>query len=297
MKVLLIFNPKAANGRAIKNLEKIKKLLSEKGITPEIKLTEHRGHGIKLVENEDLSKYEAVLSAGGDGTLFETLNGIFRNKSTDKKPPIGIIPIGTGNAFVRDMDLKTGNFKDAIEIISNGKKKKVDVGKFTTKEGIYYYINIVGLGFVSDVNGLAHKLKIFGNTSYTIAVFIKLIPLHTFKVKLNIDGKEIERDNIFVEVSNSRYTSNFLMAPYAKIDDGYLDITLLNKTTRKRVIAAFPKIFSGKHIFLPEVETFKVKKLSIYTEENKILTPDGEMIGTSPVEIECLHKAIEVFWR
>ncbi|BBB33263.1 conserved hypothetical protein [Thermotomaculum hydrothermale] len=297
MKALLIFNPKAANGRAIKNLKKIQHLLLKKGIDPHIKLTECRGHGIELVEKEDLKNYDAVLSAGGDGTLFETLNGLFRNKSVEKKPPIGIIPIGTGNAFVRDMNLKTGDFESAIEIISNGKKKQVDVGKFTTGKETYYYLNIVGLGFVSDVNGLAHKLKIFGNISYSVAVFIKLIPLHTYRVKLIIDGKEIERENIFVEVSNSRYTSNFLMAPDAKIDDGYLDITLLNKTTRRRMIAAFPKIFTGEHIKLPEVETFKAKKLEIITEKNKILTPDGEMIGTSPVKIECLNKACEVFWR
>ncbi len=297
MKVLLIFNPKAANGRAKKNLKKIESLLLKKGIKPTVKLTQYKGHGSDLVKKEDLSQYQAVLSAGGDGTLFETVNGLFQNTSTDKKPPLGIIPIGTGNAFVRDMNLKTGNYQDAIDIIAGGNRKRVDAGKFTVGECPCYYLNIIGLGFVSDVNGLAQKLKIFGNLSYTIAVFVKLIPLHTYKVKLNLDGKEIERENFFVEVSNSRYTSNFLMAPNAEIDDGYLDVTLLNKTTRRRIIKAFPKIFTGEHIFLPEVETFKVKKLEIFTEENKILTPDGEMIGTSPVKIECLHKAVEVFWR
>ncbi len=296
MRALLIFNPQAANGRALKHLENIKSLLTEKGISLKTMLTEHRGHGIEILKNTDLKEFDTVLSAGGDGTLFETVNGIMKNPE-ERKPSIGIIPIGTGNAFVRDMDLETGNFKDSIDIISNGKLKKADVGKFTTKSETHYYLNIVGLGFVSDVNGLAQKLKIFGNLSYTIAVFIKLIPLKTYKVKLNIDGKEVERENIFVEVSNSRYTSNFLMAPDAKIDDGYLDITLLNKTSRIRMIKAFPEIFTGEHVKLPEVETFKAKKLSIYTDEDKILTPDGEMVGASPVEIECLHKKIEVFWR
>jgi len=296
LRALLIFNPQAANGRALKHLEKIKSLLTEKGISLKTMLTGHRGHGIEILKNTDLKEFDTVLSAGGDGTLFETINGIMKNPEK-KKPAIGIIPVGTGNAFVRDMELETGNFKDAIDIIAKGKLKKVDVGKFTTKNETHYYLNIVGLGFVSDVNGLAQKLKVFGNLSYTFAVFIKLIPLKTYKVKLNIDGKEVERENIFVEVSNSRYTSNFLMAPEAKIDDGYLDITLLNKTSRIRMIKAFPKIFTGEHVKLPEVETFKAQKLSIYTDEEKILTPDGEMIGTSPVEIECLHREIEVFWR
>ncbi len=296
MKALLIFNPQAGNGRAKKILGKVTELLESKGITTETKLTERKGHGIEIVKQSDITQYDAVLAAGGDGTLFETLNGIFQNKA-ESKPAIGIIPIGTGNAFVRDMGLKTGEFQKAIDIIASGKKKKVDVGKFETGECVCYYLNIVGLGFVSDVAELAHKLKFFGNFSYTLAIFAKLISLKSFPVKLELDGKSFERDSIFVEISNSRYTSNFLMAPSAEIDDGYLDITILNKTSRTKLIKAFPKIFTGEHIHIPEVETFKAKKISVITEENKVLTPDGEILGTSPFKIECLHKAVEVFWQ
>ncbi len=296
MKTLVIYNPKAGHGRAGKLLPEIKKLFNENGIDAEFLFTEKKGHGISLVETADLAKYQAVVAAGGDGTLFETLNGLFLNKS-DKKPPLGILPIGTGNAFVRDMSLDNGKYKKAIEIIAQGKTKRVDVGRFKSGNQRYYYINIVGLGFVSDVAELAHKLKFLGNLSYSIGVFAKLIPLKTFYAKIEFDGKTIERECIFIEVSNSTYTSNFLIAPNAKIDDGLLDITILNKTTRRRVVYAFPKIFKGEHIKLPEVETFKAEKISIFTEENKVLTPDGEILGTSPFEIECLKQAVEIFWR
>jgi len=296
LKALLIFNPQAGNGRAKKILGKVEKLLRDKGITPDIKLTEKKGHGTELVKSADISEYDAILTAGGDGTLFETLNGLFLNPNK-KKPPLGIIPIGTGNAFVRDMDLRTGEFEKAVEIIAKGKKKKVDVGKFETENKIYHFLNIVGLGFVSDVAELAHKLKIFGNFSYTLAIFAKLISLKSFPAKIEFDGKTIERNCVFIEISNSRYTSNFLMAPNAEVDDGYFDITILNKTSRTKLIKAFPKIFTGEHIHIPEVETFKARNISVITEENKVLTPDGEILGTSPFKIECLHKAIEVFWQ
>ena len=107
----------------------------------------------------------------------------------------------------------------------------------------------------------------------------------------------MEQENIFVEVSNTTYTSNFLMAPNAKIDDGLLDITLLRKITRRRLLQCFPKIFTGEHILFEEVEQFKAKKISIETETPKIITPDGELVGISPVKVECLHQAVEVFWK
>ena len=85
------------------------------------------------------------------------------------------------------------------------------------------------------------------------------------------------------------------MAPSASIDDGLLDVTLLGKASRSRLLTCFPKIFTGEHIHLEEVETFKARKIRIVTEQAKVLAPDGEIFGSTPVEVECLHRAIEVF--
>jgi YegS/Rv2252/BmrU family lipid kinase len=297
LKILLIYNPQAGHGRAKKHLQEIESLFGYYNIDFDIALTGYRGHAVELVKSAQLDNYKAVVSAGGDGTLFETLNGIFKNTKSSEKPPLGIIPIGTGNAFVRDMELDNGKYKDAIEIIAEGHLRKTDVGKFITHGEEYYFLNIVGLGFVSDVAKLAHKLKVFGNFSYSLGVLIKMIPLKSYSLTIEIDGQIYKRDNLFVEISNSKYTSNFLMAPNAKTNDGYLDITLLNKTTRLKLLSYFPKIFTGEHIFVEDVETFKGKCISITTRENKELTPDGEILGVSPVNISCLHNAIEVFWR
>ncbi|MBT5420990.1 MAG: hypothetical protein HOK80_08870, partial [Candidatus Cloacimonetes bacterium] len=72
---------------------------------------------------------------------------------------------------------------------------------------------------------------------------------------------------------------------------------LLNKVGRIGLLKAFPKVFTGEHIHLPEVETFTAKHIKITTDPPKVLTPDGELIGITPVEIECLHKDIEVLWK
>jgi len=294
MKILLVYNPAAGNGKADKLLPKIEQEFNKREIFFDLLKTSGPGHAVDLVKDSDLSGYDGIISAGGDGTMFEVLNGYYFNPGK-VKPTFGILPIGTGNAFVKDIGLKSGDWKSAINMIEENKTRKVDVARFKTGGEVYYYLNIIGLGFVADVNKLAQKLKIFGNFSYTIGVLEKIIFLKNYKVFIDLDGEKIERENIFVEVSNTRFTSNFLMAPTAEVDDGYLDVVLLNKTSRRRMLQCLPKIFTGDHVKMEEVEIFKAKKISIETDLPKELTPDGEMFGATPLEIECLYRDIEVF--
>jgi YegS/Rv2252/BmrU family lipid kinase len=296
MKVLLIYNPFAGHGRAKKILPQVETEFIKHNIEFELHLTDYPEHGVEIVREANFRDYDGIVAAGGDGTLFEVINGYYQNKSR-RKIPLGIIPVGTGNAFARDLDLHVVHWKKAIAIISQNKTRKVDVGKFSTHGQTYYFLNILGLGFVADVTKTAHKLKAFGNLSYTLGVLYHILMLKSYKLKIELDGKLLERENIFVEISNTTYTSNFYMAPAAEIDDGLLDVTLLGKMGRAALLKAFPKVFTGEHVKLPKVETFKVKKIKIETEKTKVLTPDGELIGITPVEIECLHQAIKVFWK
>ena len=296
MKVLLVYNPFAGHGRAQKILPEVEAYFQEKEIEFDLRMTDYHEHGIQIVAETDLSQYDGVVAAGGDGTLFEVINGYYRNES-QQKIPIGVLPVGTGNAFARDLELLNTHWKDAIDIIALQSPRKVDVGQFISHGETYYFLNILGLGFVADVTEFALKLKALGNLSYTLGVLQKTIFLSSHKLTITINGQEYQRDNTFVEISNTRWTANFLMAPSAEIDDGFLDVTLLGKLGRIKLLKSFPKIFTGDHIYLDEVETFKAKEIKIETDVPKVLTPDGELLGITPIEVKCLHKAVEVFWR
>ncbi|MBM4169654.1 MAG: diacylglycerol kinase family lipid kinase [Ignavibacteria bacterium] len=296
MKILLVYNPNAGHKRAAKLLPAIESEFNRLSVAFDLPLTDYRGHATELVRQADLTGYDGVIADGGDGTLFEVVNGYFANRSP-KRIPIGVVPVGTGNAFARDLDLENSRWQEAVGIIGQNKPRKVDVGLFRTHGQTYYYLNILGLGFVADVGEIAHKLKMFGNFSYTLGVLYRTVFLKPTPLRITIDGATIERDSIFIEISNTRYTSNFLMAPGAKIDDGLLDVTLVGDMSRRRLLQSFPKIFTGEHILLKEVETFQVRKISIESDLSKILTPDGELLGITPVDVECLPQAIEVFWK
>jgi diacylglycerol kinase (ATP) len=296
VKVLLVFNPRAAHRRAGKFLPEIRKTFQKYDIRFDLHSTEYPGHAMRIVEQAVIGEYDGIVAAGGDGTLFEVVNGCYRNPS-ERRIPLGVLPTGTGNAFARDLALETGQIEQAVEIIHRYHPRPVDVGRFQTGNDRFYYLNILGLGFVADVTAAAEKLKVFGNLAYTYGVFVRTLFLKSFQLVIEIDGKKLERENLFTEISNTRYTSNFLMAPYAEIDDGMLDLTLLGPLTRRRLLKCFPLIFSGEHIHLPEVETFQAKHIRISTAVPKVLTPDGELVGTTPVEVECLHRDLEVFWQ
>ncbi|KAA3659227.1 MAG: diacylglycerol kinase family lipid kinase [Calditrichaeota bacterium] len=295
--LLIIFNPNAAHGRAQKLLPAIKTEFASHDLSAEFKLTEYPGHGRKILQDIDLSAYGGVIAAGGDGTVFDVINGIM---DAEQKPRsrMGVLPVGTGNAFARELDLLATDWKEAVNIIATGKTKKVDAGYFETGESSHYYLNILGLGFVADVSQSATKLKVFGNPAYILGVLYQLVFLNHFKLTIELDGETIDQENIFVEISNTRYTgTTFLMAPGAKIDDGLLDVTLLQRTSRRRILKVLPTIFTGEHVNLSEVTVKQAKHIKIHTDTPKLLTPDGELLGYSPVEITCLPQVVEIFWR
>ncbi len=297
MKILLVYNNFAGNGRAKGLLPQVESLFNKYQVDFDLALTDYPEHGIEIVGNADFSQYDGIIAAGGDGTLFEVINGYYKNISV-KRIPIGVLPVGTGNAFAHDLDLDNTKIEEAIEIISSQKLRKVDVGKFVTHGQDYYFLNIIGAGFVVDANKTAKYFKFLGDIAYTIGVLYRILVLKFTKLRLEIDGKKIETKSTFIEVSNTRYTgSDFLMAPTAEIDDGLLDITLVKKISRIRLLKGLVKIKTGDHVHLDEIDTYKAKHIKIESDEPKVLTPDGELLGITPVEISCLKHAIEVFWK
>jgi len=153
VRILIVYNPSAAHGRAGSSLGQVRGLLAVRGVDAEIRLTERPGHAVEIVRDADLGEFECVVAGGGDGTLFEVVNGYFLNP-IESRPPLGVLPVGTGNSFARDIGLRTGALEQAIDLVCGGHHRAVDVGRFTTGGETYHYLNILGLGFVCDATQL-----------------------------------------------------------------------------------------------------------------------------------------------
>ena len=296
LKLLIIFNPKAAHGRSVRKLAGIKAKFESLGINTEFMPTTHPGHGKELVKNAELTDFDGLVAAGGDGTVFEVLNGLYEHPVSERIP-LGLLPIGTGNAFARELDLQPGAWSKAIDILHRGRTRRMDVAHVKAADQDYYFLNIVVMGFGVKASLTAKKLKFFGNSAYTLATLWQVLKLKSYPLEMEIDGKTIHSDNVFVTISNSRYTgTHFLIAPDAVIDDGLLDVTVLRKLRRGRLLGLFPTIYDGRHVEHEEISTHQASHISIHSPEAKLLGPDGEFCGKTPVEIRCLHQDLTLFY-
>jgi diacylglycerol kinase family enzyme len=163
-------------------------------------------------------------------------------------------------------------------------------------EGEFHFVNLTGAGFVANVASRAGSFKLFGDASYTIGVLLELILLRGTVCRVIADGRESTRDAIFVEICNSRKTGgDMIMAPEALVDDGLFDVVIARSMSRRTLLGLFPKIFTGEHVKDPHVECFRCAKISVSFDRPQRVTPDGELLGTTPLEAEVIPRALDVF--
>jgi len=289
----MLTNPMSGRRQGRTVAEKSLALFEQRGLLVHNIYSEYPGHLIELAKREVNSDWDGIIALGGDGTLFEVINGMMQGNPS-LPLPLGVLPAGTGNSFSRDLDIKT--HADAVEKILLARTRPVDLGQCVCGDQTFVFINILGFGFVADVAKKAYSYRQWGALNYVIGVFLITRHLQSYSLDFEIDGVAYQLNNIFVEICNSRKTGgDMLMAPEAKIDDGLLDVVILNQVTRRRLLSALPKIFTGAHLRMPEVEHFVARKASFRPSTTKVLTPDGEIIGATPITVSVLPGALQVF--
>lgn len=284
MELAIIHNPASGGGAAAKLLPKALAAFEKKGIKCTVFESCFHTHVVELCSQLEIERFDAVAAMGGDGTNFQMLNGLLAVNKPEKLPPLAVIPVGSGNSFAKYLNIDT--FEQGIDAVFSGRPRSVDVCSFSQDEASVYFVNLAGFGFVTDVAKTAQKFKIFKDFSYIIGVLHRTVSLCFHQMTLEVDGRIIEGENCFVEFCNSRYTGgDMLMAPKAEIDDGLMDIVIVGRLSRLGLLKTLPKIFSGTHLEHPAVQYIQAKKAVIRTTPEKILLPDGEILGTTPAVV------------
>ncbi len=261
----------------------------------------------------------AVFACGGDGTLNEVANGLL---GTDAA--LGFIPAGTVNIWAKEHGIPAGPAA-ALRLLSEGVTRMVDVGwaehaplephppapspSATDGEGVAAaggevaraFLLMAGLGFDSAVTRAVGKRekRVAGPLAFARATLTSAITYRAARATLRYDGVAREANLALLIASNSRlYAGIFRPAPHALIDDGLLDITLVDAA---RVLpdglAALPRLLLGR--VPPEAEGrgvsgFRTAALSIETRELAILQLDGEIVGRTPVRLTVRPRALRV---
>jgi diacylglycerol kinase (ATP) len=263
----------------------------------EVRFTERPQDGIRLAREAVAARVERLLVMGGDGTAFEVVNGLVAELGEDKlhQIPLGLLPVGTGNSFLRDFEILHPS--QAIERITRNATRRVDVLRFQAQgAATAYSLNILGVGFIADVcNVTNQRFKALGANGYIVGTFATLAGLQSPLTTIWLDGVAQTTPACLVTLSNSRCTGgNMQIAPNAKVDDGLLEVMIAKDFSRLELARLFPKIFSGTHITHLKVEMRRAKKVQIESQTTRVVMPDGEILGTTPLTCEVLPGALSL---
>ena len=297
MKTELIINLTAGGGKPRPHLKTIFKYLKENGFNFKITYTSHHGEAIELARKAADKGIDLIVSIGGDGTVNEIVNGIMKSKNN---PSLGIIPLGWANDFIKSTGIPS-DIIEACKILIKGKTKKIDIGVINNQ---IYFANICGVGFDAEVAHLANQLKnrhpnwnSLNAFVYVFATVKKLLsPFSCRNVKIKFDGQEIHSKILFIAVSNGKiYGGRFKITPEAILDDGLLEICLVEEMGRFKYLSIIPKVFKGTHASIKGINFYRAKEVAIQFSEPVLAQTSGEVIeGQKNYIITLLPKSLKL---
>ena len=292
----ITLNPHGGQQKGPKLLKQILPILENNGIKASIIETAFPGHARELAHQLDFDGYEGIIVIGGDGTMHEIVNGML-TRPDKKKLPIGLIPGGTGNSFLHDLNLT--NPLEAINAIIDGNISKIDVAKLEMNNIIKYAFNIIGWGLVTDIGSKSERLRWLGEARYSLLSFFEVLKYKPRTATLVINDKKIKDDFTFIIACNTIHTGKGMkMAPKAKLNDGLIDLVVVRhgaKTSRMKLLSMLPKVYNGSHIKHPILEYYQVSEFLLIPDKDDILNIDGEILGSTPIKVKMLQGAFEVF--
>ena len=283
----IILNPSASRGKCFHRAEEVKSFFDMNRLDYDMVHTEKQGDAQQLAYDAR-DQFDCVVAVGGDGTINEIVNGLIGGKAR-----LGIIPIGSGNDFIRAMDVPS-NIQEAMQNLIRMKTQLIDIGK----AGERYFQNGLGIGFDAwVVNRLLDIKKLRGTAMYLYAVLKTIYSYQPPTVHLSYN--EIERTEKFYLITIGNGISlggGFKLTPNAVIDDGLFDLNIIRNLNKIEIYQNLIGVFSGKHVHLPQVTMDRSKHIRIDSEDGFAVHVDGELLSLDlkSLDVILLPKALEV---
>ena len=301
MKYLIIVNPTSGRGFAGKSIPKIEALLKSHKLEYDLVQTECPWHAAELTDKAAREKYDVVVTASGDGTANEALNGLMKARAAGfNHTAMGIIPVGTGNDLAYGMGVR-GTLEESIALLAKNTRRWMDIGRVSGgdyPEGRYFG-NGVGIGFDAYVGFVAANIRwTRGLPAYLIAALETIfIYFKAPTVRIEYDDKKLEQGALMVSIMNGqRLGGGFFTAPEGLPYDGTFDLCIASSMGKFRVLQILPTFFSGTQATQPEITTGRARKITVTALKGTLPAhSDGETLckeGQS-LDIELIPHALE----
>ena len=289
----LIFNPVAGQSDPEQDLAKIRSLL-EPEFDLDIRFTSEEKDADEIASEAIAQGAKAIIASGGDGTLSAAANALVKTNT-----PLGIISRGTANAFAAALELPD-TIEAACETILGGATRQVDAA---TCNGLPMVL-LAGIGFEAETVERADRRakKRFGMLAYVMAGLQQLRELESFTAEIETADKVISLTASAVTVANAAPPSSILAQGPAGVvfDDGLLDVTIVAPASRAGAIAASyhflqTALNENSAADRDDIGYLRAQRVIIRTNPAQKVVVDGEIIGETPIDVECVPGGLTIF--
>lgn len=300
---LVIVNPKAGSGKGLKDWPVISNQMYNSNLSFTCVFTEHKYHAVELTVKAVNDGFRNIVAVGGDGTIHEVVNGIFIQKKVPTTDiSLAVIPTGTGNDWIRMFGISK-TYSEAVRSLVEKKTVLQDVGKVsyyqTRVNHIRYMANVSGLGYDAVVNLKYNKMKDngrYGKWLYLLCALQTFLGCRSKRFSIKADGRDFYKGLVFSgAVGIGKYNGGGMQqTPYALFDDGLMDMTVIRKMSKLKIMRKFKYLYSGNIYAVPGVMHLQAKKIEIETWPESRIEIDGEAVGNSPFCFELVPHGIRV---
>lgn len=290
-RILVIINPSASRGRALRAWSRVRDLVASHGLTFTEAFTERRMHAWEIAHDAASQGYTLIVAAGGDGTVNEVINGLMQVPQP-ARPALAVLPGGTGNDFARGIG--TPQRADlAVQALVNGTRKRVDVGRVNDR----YFGGISGVGFDAEAARQANEWpRWVGGTALYVGAILKMLATYSpVDARITIDGHAQSLRMFLLAAANTKwYGGGMFMAPHAEMDDGRLAVVYARDLGKLETLALLPKVYSGRHLLHPKVSHTTADEIRVESDTPLSIHADGEIVGRVPAVFRAVRGALEV---
>ncbi len=284
-----IVNPTAGSGYALRQEEPIRLGLDAQGIAYRMLRTERPGHATELATAAAREPVcTGVVAVGGDGTAYEVACGLMGTRV-----PLGIIPAGTGNDFIKTVGIPRKPM-EALAFLLSHMPRPVDVGSVNDR----LFLNVCGTGFDVTVleQTLSAKRYCRGLLPYLIGLVRGIFHYKPVHVRLTVDGEEQVRDVLICSVANGRYIGGGIpICPDAKPDDGLLDLVTVENKPRWQIPFYLPALMAGRVLRFRVTSHSRCHSVRIQSPGMR-LNVDGEVFGMDEAAFSVAPGRLLLYW-
>ena len=281
MTIKIILNPYANRWGAQAKTDQVRRVFADLQVPFDLAITTEPQEGIALAETAVHEGYDAVIAAGGDGTINEVINGVLRATSAGPTLPFGILPLGSANDFNRMAGLPL-DILEAAQVIKEGHTRLIDAGLVNGR----YFINNSAVAMEPTVTLESLKIhRVSGESRYLLALLRAVIGLKAWQMDVRWDDGRHDGPTFLLSVCSSPRTGGFTMAPGAEIDDGMLDMVLLPEVSKPKFMQLLLRLMQGTHTEAEEVIYTRVTAVTLTSEPGTPVHADGEVFSTSETSL------------